>query len=76
MNRVYKWIVDGLEFSSLQKAKQFCRESKTGAKGICGVDRNGNNVTFTPIESAKRGISFKKTVKISVNDTINKTDKR
>lgn len=70
MNRVYKWIVDGLEFSSLQKAKQFCRESKTGAKGICGVDRNGNNVTFTPIESIKRGISFGKSYKINVNNTL------
>lgn len=50
MNRVYKWIVDRLEFSSLQKAKQFCRENKTSATGIYGADRNGNNVTFTPIE--------------------------
>lgn len=70
MKRVYKWISNGLEFSSLQKAKQFCRENKTGAKGIYGVDRNGNNVTFTPIESAKRGISFGKSYKINVNNTL------
>lgn len=76
MNRVHIWTVNGLEFSSLQKAKQFCRESKTGATGIYGIDRNGNSITFTPIENTKRGISFKKTVKISVNDTINKTDKQ
>lgn len=70
------WTVNGLEFSSLQKVKQFCRESKTGATGIYGIDRNGNGITFTPIENTKRGISLKKTVKISVNDTINKTDKQ
>lgn len=70
MNRVYKWIVDGLEFSSLQKAKQFCKENKTGATGIYGVDRNGNNVTFTPIENTKRGISFGKSYKINVNNTL------
>lgn len=64
----------GRKFTTLeklqQKAKQFCRESKTGAKGICGVDRNGNNVTFTPIESTKRGISFGKFYKINVNNTL------
>lgn len=70
MNRVYKWIVDGLDFSNLQKAKQFCRESKTGAKGIYGVDRNGNNVTFTPIDNTKHGISFGKSYKIKVNNTL------
>ncbi len=70
MNRVYKWTVDGLDFSSLQKAKQFCRESKTGAKGIYGVDRNGNNVTFTPVDNTKHGISFGKSYKINVNDTL------
>jgi hypothetical protein len=70
MNRVYKWIVDGLDFSNLQKAKQFCRESKTGAKGIYGVDRNGNNVTFTPIDNTKHGISFGKSYKINVNNTL------
>lgn len=70
MKRVYKWIVDGLEFSSLQKAKQFCRENKTGAAGIYGADRNGNSVTFTPIENTKRGISFGKPYKINVKDTL------
>lgn len=70
MNRVYKWIVDGLDFPNLQKAKQFCRESKTGAKGIYGVDRNGNNVTFTPIDNTKHGISFGKSYKINVNNTL------
>lgn len=70
MNRVYKWIVDGLDFSNLQKAKQFCRESKTGAKVIYGVDRNGNNVTFTPIDNTKHGISFGKSYKINVNNTL------
>lgn len=70
MNRVYKWIVDGLEFSSLQKAKQFCRESGTGSTGIYGADRNGNNVTFTPIDNIKHGISFGKSYKINVNNTL------
>lgn len=70
MNRVYKWIVDGLEFSSLQKAKQFCRESKTGATGIYGIDRNGNSITFTPIDNTKHGISFGKSYKINVNNTL------
>lgn len=70
MKRVYKWIVSGLEFSSLQKAKQFCRESGTGATGIYGVDRNGNSVTFAPIENTKRGISFGKSYKINVNNTL------
>lgn len=70
MKRVYKWIVGGLEFSSLQKAKQFCRESGTGVTGIYGADRNGNRITFTPIENTKRGISFGKSYKINVNDTL------
>ena len=70
MKRVYKWIVNGLEFSGLQKAKQFCRESKTGATGIYGIDGNGNSITFTPIENKKRGISFGKSYKINVNDTL------
>ena len=70
MKRVYKWIVGGLEFSSLQKAKQFCRESGTGATGIYGADRNGNNVTFTPIDNTKHGISFGKSYKINVNNTL------
>ena len=70
MNRVYKWIVDRLENSSLQKAKQFCRENKTSATGIYGADRNGNNVTFTPIENTKRGVSFGKSYKINVNNTL------
>jgi hypothetical protein len=70
MKRVYKWIVGGLEFSSLQKAKQFCRESGTGATGIYGADRNGNRITFTPIENTKRGISFGKSYKINVNNTL------
>lgn len=70
MKRVYKWIVSGLEFSSLQKAKQFCRESGTGATGIYGADRNGNSVTFMPIENTKRGISFGKSYKINVNNTL------
>ena len=70
MKRVYKWIVNGLEFSSLQKAKQFCRESETGATGIYGADRNGNSVTFTPIENTKCGISFGKSYKINVKDTL------
>lgn len=63
--RVYYWSVGGKKFASLQKAKEFVREH----------DKEGKTVTFTPYEVTKRGISFKKTVKISVNDTINKTDK-
>ena len=70
MKRVYKWIVGGLEFSSLQKAKQFCRESGTGATGIYGADRSGNRITFTPIENTNRGISFGKSYKINVNNTL------
>lgn len=70
MKRVYKWVIDGLEFSSLQKAKQFCRENKTGATGIYGDDRNGNNVTFTPIDNTKHGISFGKSYRINVNNTL------
>lgn len=34
MKRVYKWVIDGLEFSSLQKAKQFCRENKTEVQRV------------------------------------------
>jgi hypothetical protein len=49
--------------TNLNKAIRFC-------KGICGVDRNGNNVTFTPIESTKRGISFGKSYKINANNTL------
>ena len=56
MKRVYK--------------KQFCRETKTGATGIYGDDRNGNNVTFSPIDNTKHGISFGKSYKINVNNTL------
>lgn len=75
--RVYYWSVGGKKFASLQKAKEFARE-RTGVnyRRITGHDKEGKEVTFTPYEVTKRGISFKKTLKISVNDTINKTDKQ
>lgn len=60
----------GWSSPAFKKAKQFCGENKTGATGIYGADRNGNNVTFTPIENTKRGISFGKSYKINVNNTL------
>lgn len=75
--RVYYWSVGGKKFASLQKAKEFARESNgANCRRITGHDKEGKGVTFTPYEVTRRGISFKKTVKISVNDTINKTDKQ
>lgn len=75
--RVYYWSVGGKKFASLQKAKEFARESNSAnCRRITGHDKEGETLTFTPYEATKRGISFKKTVKISVNDTINKTDKQ
>lgn len=52
------------------------RKLKSLQGKITGHDKKGEIFTFTPYEVTKRGISFKKTVKISVNDTINKTDKQ
>jgi hypothetical protein len=75
--RVYYWSVGGKKFASLQKAKEFARESNSAnCRRITGHDKKGEILTFTPYEVTKRGISFKKTVKISVNDTIIKTDKQ
>lgn len=75
--RVYYWSVGGKKFASLQKAKEFARESNSAnCRRITGHDKKGEIFTFTPYEVTKRGISFKKTVKISVNDTIIKTDKQ
>jgi hypothetical protein len=69
--------VGGKKFASLQKAKEFARESNgANRRRITGYDKEGKTITYTPYEATKRGISFKKTVKISVNDTINKTDKQ
>lgn len=69
--RVYYWSVGGKKFASLQKAKEFARESNSAnCRRITGHDKEGIEVTFTPYEATKRGISFKKTVKISVNETI------
>lgn len=65
------------KFASLQKAKEFVREhAGANCRRITGQDKEGKEVTFTPYKATKRGVSFKKTVKISVNDTINKTDKQ
>ena len=59
--RVYYWSVGGKKFASLQKAKEFARESNgANCRRITGHDKE---VTFTPYEVTKRGISFKKTVK-------------
>lgn len=75
--RVYYWSVGGKFFASHQKAKEFVKENAgANCRRITGHDKEGKGVTFTPYEVTKRGISFKKTVKISVNDTINKTDKQ
>lgn len=75
--RVYSWSVGGKKFASLQKAKEFVKENNgANCRRITGHDKKGEILTFTLYEVTKRGISFKKTVKISVNDTINKTDKQ
>lgn len=75
--RVYYWSVGGEKFASLQKAKEFVREhAGVNCRRITGHDKEGNVITHTPYEVTKRGISFKKTVKISVNETIIKTDKQ
>lgn len=75
--RVYYWSVGGEKFASLQKAKEFVKENAgANCRRITGHDKEGKTITYTPYEATKRGISFKKTVKISVNDTINKTDKQ
>ena len=75
--RVYYWSVGGKKFASLQKAKEFVKGNNgANCRRITGHDKEGKITTFTPYEATKRGISFKKTVKISVNDTINKTDKQ
>lgn len=75
--RVYYWSVGGKKFASLQKVKEFVREhAGVNCRRITGHDKEGKITTFTPYEATKRGISFKKTVKISVNDTIIKTDKQ
>ena len=69
--RVYYWSVGGEKFASLQKAKEFVKENNgANCRRITGQDKEGKEVTFTPYEVTKRGISFKKTVKISVNETI------
>jgi hypothetical protein len=46
------------------------KATRINATGIYGADRNGNNVTFTPIENTKRGVSFGKSYKINVNNTL------
>lgn len=75
--RVYYWSVGGEKFASLQKAKEFVRENAgVNCRRITGHDKEGKTITYTPYEATKRGISFKKTVKISVNNTINKIDKQ
>lgn len=75
--RVYYWSVGGEKFASLQKAKEFVKENNgANRRRITGHDKEGETLTFTPYKVTKRGISFKKTVKISVNDTIIKTDKQ
>lgn len=75
--RVYYWSVGGEKFASLQKAKEFVKENAgANCRRITGHDKEGKTITYTPYEATKRGISFKKTVKISVNNTINKTDKQ
>lgn len=75
--RVYYWSVGGKKFASLQKAKEFVRESNgANCRRMTGHDKEGKTITYTPYEATKRGISFKKTVKISVNNTINKIDKQ
>lgn len=62
--RVYYWSVGGKKFASLQKAKEFARESNgANCRRITGHDKEGKEVTFTPYEVTKHGISFKKTVK-------------
>lgn len=69
--RVYYWSVGGKKFASIQKAKQFVREYHgANCKRITGHDKEGKTLTFTPYETTRRGISFKKTIKISVNGTI------
>lgn len=75
--RVYYWSVGGEKFTSLQKAKEFVREhAGVNCRRITGHDKEGKEVTCTPYEVTKHGISFKKTVKISVNDTIKQTYKQ
>lgn len=70
--RVYYWSVGGKKFASLQKAKEFVRESNgANCRRITGHDKEGKGITFTPYEATKHGISFKRTIKISVNDTTN-----
>ena len=62
--RVYYWSVGGKFFASLQKAKEFVKENNgANCKRITGHDKEGKEVTFTPYEATKHGISFKKTVK-------------
>lgn len=62
--RVYYWSVGGEKFTSLQKAKEFVKENNgANCKRITGHDKEGKEVTFTPYEATKHGISFKKTVK-------------
>lgn len=69
--RVYYWSVGGKKFASLQKAKEFARESNgANCRRITGHGKKKEILTFTPYKATKRGISFKKTVKISVNETI------
>lgn len=61
---VYYWSVGGKKFASLQKAKEFVKENNgANCKRITGHDKEGKEVTFTPYEATKHGISFKKTVK-------------
>lgn len=69
--RIYYWSVGGNAFASLQKAKEAVRESGgVGDTGITGYDKEGKAVTFTPYEMTKRGISFGKSYKINVNNTL------
>lgn len=69
--RVYYWSVGGEKFASLQKAKEFVREhAGANCRRITGHDKEGKEVTFTPYEATKRGISFGKSYKINVNNTL------
>lgn len=62
--RVYYWSVGGEKFASLQKAKEFVKENNgANCKRITRHDKEGKEVTFTPYEATKHGISFKKMVK-------------
>lgn len=69
--RVYYWSVGGEKFASLQKAKEFVREhAGINCRRITGHDKEGETLTFTPYKTTKRGISFGRSYKINVNNTL------